>query len=366
MDLFFSTIVRNSSPHEGGEVVRLNWDNKAVLARTPIYARDPELTDPNPRGNTRGGRGIALWGDKIVVASYHTLTFYDWSLRPQGSLSHPLMVNLHEICPGDEEDRLWLASTAIDAAVEIDLLSGEATHSYWPREMKTLQQALGLTPLEIDKSIDNRGRYLTRALVRHPSHVHLNALAVWRGELFGLFNAFGVIANLTRGEIAIEHPRLKGAHNLMVLQDGTAIVNGTVDQTVRFYDLNTGQAGLVIALDQMEWVRDMARPIWRAYRPKKHLSTLLRRTGVSLRLEKATDLWSRAQRPAYAGALARMVWPAQPLFVRGMDLHGDQLFVGLSPAAILAIDRHSGRLLDAYRYSDDVHNCVHGLKVVAG
>ena len=110
--------------------------------------------------------------------------------------------------------------------------------------MKTLGRALNLTPLEIDKMADNRGRYLSRKYVRHPSHLHLNAVATWGGELYGLFNRFGVIANLTRDRIAVEDPLMIGAHNLLILEDGTVLVNGTVDQTVRSYDLKFYQTNL--------------------------------------------------------------------------------------------------------------------------
>ena len=62
--------------------------------------------------------------------------------------------------------------------------------------------------------------------------------------------------------------------------------------------------------------------------------------------------------------LTNLIWPPRPLFVRGLDRLGDLLFVGVSPATILCIDEHQGKLVDAYSYSQDVGVCIHGLRVV--
>jgi hypothetical protein len=43
---------------------------------------------------------------------------------------------------------------------------------------------------------------------------------------------------------------------------------------------------------------------------------------------------------------------------------GDLLFIGMSPAAIVAVDLRSGALAGAYCHSRNVHVCVHGLKVL--
>ena len=51
--------------------------------------------------------------------------------------------------------------------------------------------------------------------------------------------------------------------------------------------------------------------------------------------------------------------------LRGLDRLGDLLFVGISPASILCINRQSGALVDSYCYSDDVATCIHGLRVLA-
>ncbi len=53
---------------------------------------------------------------------------------------------------------------------------------------------------------------------------------------------------------------------------------------------------------------------------------------------------------------------SRPLFIRGLDIVGNNLFVGLSPATIICIDYKTGKMIDAFNYSSNVLNCVHGLK----
>ena len=55
---------------------------------------------------------------------------------------------------------------------------------------------------------------------------------------------------------------------------------------------------------------------------------------------------------------------AAPLFARGLQVVGDQVFVGVSPASILCIDWPRGRLLDTFQYTELVTTAVHGLVVV--
>jgi hypothetical protein len=152
-----------------------------------------------------------------------------------------------------------------------------------------------------------------------------------------LFNTFGVIADLTRGSLLVQDPALKDAHNLLITSQGMALVNDTLGRGVRFYDLRTGRLTRVIDLMNYPWVRSLER--W------AQASNLAKRALQRLRVVRSSI--------------------ARPLFVRGLDLVGDLLFVGLSPAAVVAIDLASGALAGAYRYSRNVHVCVHGLKVLA-
>jgi hypothetical protein len=354
MYVYFSTVVRTAPVRQAGEIVCLDWDRKVIQARVPIYPCNPEVADPNPRGSTRGGRGIAFWGDHVVVASYHTLKIFDRRLRHVRDVTHPLFVGIHEV-HGGAGNLLWVTATSIDAALEVDPETGQLGRQHWPREVPAFCAALNLTPLAIDKAADNRPRFLGQGYLAQASHLHLNAVASWRGELYAVFNSFGILANLDRAEVVIEDPELKGAHNLVVAEDGTALVNDTYSAVVRSYDLGTRRAGSAIPLSQFPWVRDLADRAVSGRLGRR----LVSRLRVGRLVKRLPWLGLRLARAAYLSPLA-----ARPLFLRGLDRIGDRLFVGLSPASILCLNAHTGELLDAYNYSTDLHDCIHGLRVL--
>jgi hypothetical protein len=332
--LYFSTVLRNAPTLRGGELVRLDWERKRVVARTTIAATDPEIDDPNPRGNTRGGRGVALVGDRVAVCSYHTVRLFDRDLRPLRDLSHPLMVGLHEV---DLTPRgtLWVTSTAIDAAFELDLETGKVVRELWPREQPGLQQALGVEPLPIDKAADNRTRYLDGDHLRNRHHLHLNAVAEYDGCVYALFNRPGVIANLDRDAVVVRDKGIRRGHNLLMDGHGRALVNDTSKRHVYGFDLASGERISEVDLMALAPVARLAR--WRD--PVRRAKLALHRLG-----------WL---------ALA----PPKPIFARGLARSGSSLFVGISPATILQIDEASGRLVDHFTFDRRVHACIHGIAV---
>ncbi len=84
---------------------------------------DQAIQDRNPRGNSRGGRGIWVTGESVVVAAYDGVRIFDRCLNPNGDVSSGLLVDLHEVLMV-EPGRLWVAATALDAVFEIDLAGG--------------------------------------------------------------------------------------------------------------------------------------------------------------------------------------------------------------------------------------------------
>ena len=334
--LAFGTVVRAAPVEEGGELVVLDWERKEVTATVPIFPREPSVEDdPNPRGNTRGCRGIRWHDGELLAASYHTLERYDASLHRRGTLSDGLMVGLHEIETTDD-GTVWVSSTAIDAAVEYDLSTGDQVRALWPREHPHLQNTLQLEPLALDKSADNRLRFLGPTASNDDSHLHLNAVAVHDDRVFGLCNAHAAIVDLTNGTVVVQDEALQGGHNLLIAPDGTALTNDTYGRAVCVFDLARGRRVRTIDLTRYEWVRALIRP----HIPSYWKEEVARKAG-----------WR-------ADSIAR------PLFVRGLTRHEDHLFVGVSPASILQIDWTTGELVDAYCYSTDVRVCVHGLAVM--
>ncbi|HEV3021300.1 MAG TPA: hypothetical protein VGX76_02490 [Pirellulales bacterium] len=241
MVVYFTTVVRTAPPDRGGELVKLDWEAKRVIARVPMAAQDPPLQDPNPRGSTRGGRGVLLNGNEIYAASYHTIHVFDRRLATKGKLIHPLFANLHEL--SWDGDAIWASSTDLDGAIKVDR-AGRTIAEWWPREDPVTSVRFKLRPLDFDKSQDNRARFVGNGKPA-AGHVHLNAVATQDGRPLMLLNRFGCVVRLEPTEILVDDPTLKGCHNLLVLADGRLAVNDTVNRAVRLYDRDGRPLGAV-------------------------------------------------------------------------------------------------------------------------
>lgn len=316
MRIYFSIVTRRVPHEQGGELVALDWDTKRVLARIPMRATDPDVTDLNPRGGARGGRGILRRGDRLFAANYHTLEIFDPDLRRLGRVSHPLFAGIHELCDGDN-GAIWAACTSLDAAIAIDE-HGQRLDSFWPRENPTLQRRFGLVPATLDKNADQRLAFVDKSgdKVDDPHHTHLNAVARRDGELFVFLNRLGVIFNVTRDRIEVDDLQAEGSHNLV--SDGRRwLISDSRGKGVRIY----ADGELVRRIDFLEHPRI-----------------------------KAIHDAAREANPEQ-----------RVLFVRGMQLVGNRLFVGFSPATIVEFEYSSGTLVDLFQYSTRVKDCVHGL-----
>lgn len=334
LQIYFGTVVRTAAVAEGGELVRLDWRTKTIERRVPIVPRNPSVeNDPNPRGNTRGCRGIQLQDERVFAANYHTIDVFDRDLNHLRSFTDGLMVGLHESWLDGR--KLWVTSTAIDAAVSYDIATGERMDILLPRRSVHLRDALDLEDQSLDLEADHRLSFLDASHTRARSHLHLNAVAAWDGRHYALMHAKGAIVDLTRERIVYRDDSLKKAHNLVMLGDGRAVVNDTYRATLRIIDLEREQLIRSIsirAFPRVQWLlaRSLLGTAWRIGR------TLGRSAGPQV---------------------------ARPLFLRGLAIHGGDAFVGLSPATILRIDLDSGRLKDCFEYSSDVRVCVHGLAI---
>jgi hypothetical protein len=335
MILYFGTVRRGAPLAEGGELVKLDWSRKKVLARQPIVPRHPDVShDPNPRGRTRGCRGIQYAKGRLVAANYHSLEVFDRDLNRQDTVSNGMMVGLHEL-DRDPDENLWLTSTAIDAAVKVDPLSGKVLDKVLPRELEPFRKAFDLEALPLNTEADNRDKYLAIKPKEDPGHVHLNAVKRQAGKLYALFNRFGALVNLTDQKVVLQDARIRGAHNITFISDGMVAINDSVRARIRFFDLATGELSGSINL--------------------KRKAPLLPHTGYA-RLRYRGEQVLRKMNLLKAQVLAK------PLFVRGLAKFGDWLFAGTSPGMILCFDWRSGKLVDHFVYERDTRVAIHGLQ----
>jgi hypothetical protein len=337
MHVYFSTIVRGAPRERSGELVKLDWNTKKILGRVPLFSSDPALIDPNPRGHTRGGRGILVNSSELFAASYHTLHVFDHDLRPLPPIQHNLFCNLHEL--HWDGDAIWATSTDVDGAIKIDR-HGRTLDEWWPREDPVLMRRFGLEPLFVKKHEDNRCKFVNASKTA-PGHVHLNAIALDEGRPLALLNQFGAIVRLQPTQILVDDPTLRGAHNLVITARGEIIVNDTVNRAVRVYD----RQGRLIRKFNLRSLAPVRRILAR------HVA---RDVGIWLsRHGRPKSLFYRL----FGGLCA-----ARPLFVRGLsETKRGSILVGISPAGLLELDLKTGELVDFHMHSRSVRDCVHGL-----
>ena len=332
MHIYFGTVVRAAPILNGGSLYKLDWENKKIVAETPISPVDPTLFhDPNARGNARGCRGILRFNDEIIAADYHSLNIYDTALKLKRKISHGLMVGLHESqLVGDS---IWVTSTVIDAALKYRLSDGALEQSFWPREDEKLQTALNLEPLIINKEVDNRTNFLEESEYKGLSHLHLNAVCEFRGEVYALFHSKAVLVNLTSGEIIIQDDHLKHAHNLIIQEPGVVYINDTHRTVIRQYELDNGRQIREFNIRKMPGIKTLLL---------KSAALAIKEMGLSFFGEKRKAT-------------------SRPLYLRGLSINDTHIFAGFSPATIVCIDKKSGELVDSYTYSLDMRVCIHGL-----
>jgi hypothetical protein len=332
MHIYFGTVVRAAPVKEGGSLFKLDWDRKEIIGEVPNVPIEPTLYhDPNARGNVRGCRGIRVVDDQVIAADYHTLNIFDRDLKPIRRMTHGLMVGLHETHIAGSS--IWVTSTAIDAALKYRLEDGVLEESFWPREMSEFQKALELEPLDIDKSVDNRTNFLEQATYRGSSHLHLNAVCEFRGDIYALFHSKCVVVNLSKRSVVIRDENLKHAHNLIMEEPGVVYINDTRRVVIRQYDLESGQQVRAINVKKMRGIKSLLL---------KSAALAIKEMGVS-----------------FFGSKRKAT--ARPLYLRGLAIHGNYIYAGFSPATIVRIDKTTGKLLDYYFHSNDLRVCIHGL-----
>jgi hypothetical protein len=319
MFVFFDTVKRKRPVKEGGELIKLDWDSKKILKTILLYPSDPDIQDdPNPRGNSRGGKGILIKEDELFVGTYHSILVFDLELNRKQKITNNLFVNIHEMCLSGEN--IWVSSTAVDAAMLVNR-EGFILKSWWPREERLLQERFGLCPMNVDKNRDNRLAHLHAELSTKAHHTHLNGVVKSYEHTYVLLNKLGVIVQIEPElRIILEDPFLRGAHSPMISREGDRLLLcSSFRRSILMYDLENGK--LVKQIDLLNF-------------------------------DEIADLYQ--------------AHPDQPfnqsIFVRGLEIiDARRILVGIAPASILEIDMESSRLLDFYPHGGDVGDAIHGL-----
>lgn len=319
MIIYFDTVKRKRPVKDAGELVKMDWNTKKIIKTMPLYPCDPDIDeDSNPRGNSRGGKGILIDGNELFVGTYHSILVFDLNLNFKRKITNNLFVNIHEICTAGEN--IWVSSTAIDCALLITA-DGKTIKSWWPREERLLQERYGLSPMTIDKTRDNRLTHLHAELSTKAHHTHLNSVVKFGDKTYVLLNKLGIVVQVEPiVKVALEDKAIRGAHSPVISKEGdNLLLCSSFRRSILIYDLESGTLANQIDL---------------------------------LNFDKISDLYqSHPDQPFN-----------QSIFVRGLEIIDDRrILVGIAPASILEVDIKNIRLLDFYQYSIEVSDAIHGL-----
>lgn len=137
MKVICTTVIRHSEKGEShGYIYEIDWNNKKIVKKVemPNPKADWLLLKLNPRGGSRGGRGVQITDEAIYVANDNMIIMYDHNWNEIRRISNQLFTGIHEI---------WVSSTGIDSAIKINF-SGNVLKMWSPRTDPLVKKVLGI------------------------------------------------------------------------------------------------------------------------------------------------------------------------------------------------------------------------------
>jgi len=291
----------------------VDLDAKRTLFETLVPESVWRRHDPNPRGGTRGTRGVSVHGNRLVIAGAERLYVFDESWQLVDEHTHRLMADVHDVLA--EERGIWVVSTGIDALLLYGW-DGELLWSRPLREDERLMEELGrpghwLPPL--DPAVDYRD---PRHRARVFDALHLNGLG--RGDE-GILLSFGRV--VTREEDAG-----RAGFSALACFDGESFAILHRQPGVSVPNHNVAEAGDLLLFADSN--RDC-------------LVVLDRRSGVG----RAVSI------------------PGDPPYVRGLaQIEPDVWLVGSqAPLALYAVDIRRGKRIATFPLGGVEYEAVYGI-----
>lgn len=169
-----TTAVRHAdSSRYSGYVRIVDLGTGDVVLTEPMPESDWRHVDPNPRGGTRGARGVSATADRLVIANSNTIFVFDRTWALETTLTHPLAGALHDILA--EDDGVWVTSANADLLLKLGW-DGAVLDSWCWRDDRALVRTLGFRSVPpFDATLDYRDPRVLRSGAHNT--IHLNALA---------------------------------------------------------------------------------------------------------------------------------------------------------------------------------------------
>ena len=169
-----TSVVRYARETEISGCLRvLDLDRGRLSFVTPSPESTFRQADPNPRGGTRGTRGVSVHGDRIVVANAERLFVFDTAWKLVAELSNEYMADVHDVLA--EERGIWVAATGIDRLLLVGW-DGTVERAWTFRKDTRLLRELGFGRRALPKTEPIRDLRDPRERNSGYDRLHLNSL----------------------------------------------------------------------------------------------------------------------------------------------------------------------------------------------
>jgi hypothetical protein len=241
----------------------LDLERERVTFLTPVPESTWRGADPNPRGGTRGARGVSVHGNRIVLANAERLFVLDTSWRLLAELSDRLMSDVHDVLA--EERGIWVAATGCDMLLLVRW-DGRLEHAWSLRTNRKLLKQLGFRERSlpaIDPGVDFRD---PRARGNGFERLHVNSLG--RAPA-GLLVSLGRVASemeppvLSSVLVGVTEGGRNGSPHVSILHRhaGTAAPNHNVGEEGDLLVYNDSNRHCLVAYDRASGSERCAVPI---------------------------------------------------------------------------------------------------------
>jgi len=301
-------------------VYMLNWQKKKILKKIsppPAHFDKDEYKFLKLCYHYSGARGITSNQKHIFIALQNSIVIYDRLLQKQTSgIDHELFNGIHEIIW--HKDRLYVTCAVTDSLLILSE-DGRLLDKFFLGNNSYFLDTFSLQPRHIDNRLDYRMMHRTQRLF------HINCVQVRDESIFVNFNRQGGFVKIyPQEEIILQDENLKESHNAQFSPDGSHIlINDTKNYSLRIYD---NSKRLLRSID-------------------------LRKSHLPINFSKNIIFGFRSHQ-------IKAGW------LRGLAFSKDNqniVYVGLSPAMIVAINYITGKVIDYFRFRKNIWICVHGL-----
>lgn len=324
MQCLTTTIIRHTPfvCPVSGRIFYIDFTKGSILGERPIPPPLYPLSDDNPRGGERGGRGVGIKDGKFFIANYDSIFVYDKKLKLLDRITHPLFAGLHEI--EVVKDGIWAASTWIDLLLKVDFKGKLLFYWYYRNDSDFLKKIKSKISPVLDFKNDYR-RDLKEGLPVLKM-AHINSVRSYRNNK--------VVVTLG----SCMYPKSKGEEKLKTKETpwGYVAMLDTKTKKARLlykrklnFPMHNGQ----MLSDKLLVLND-----------SHQMQTLL----IDIKTKK---IKKKVKIPG--------TW------LRGLAVRDNrQIFVGSSPASIYEINLQKDKIVNSINLSQNPNESIHGLCIV--